>query len=68
MICGVRTAETPTAVECAVVRRRMRRIGMVDIRLRRKGRNPATVAHVRNMMGVRVTIPMTIEVGGSVCV
>jgi hypothetical protein len=69
-ICGVRTAETPTVVECAVVRRRM--IGMVDIhlmmRMGRMERVLVTVARVRNMMGVRVTIPMTIEVGGSVCV
>ncbi len=68
MICGVRTAETPTAVDCVVVRRRRRMIGMVDIRLMmRMDLSPATAAHVRNMMGVMGTIP-NVEGGGSVCV
>jgi hypothetical protein len=67
-ICGVRTAEPPTVVECAGRMRKRRIVGMVDIRLMmRMGQNPVTVEPVRNMMGVMDTI-LTVEEGGSVCV
>lgn len=70
-ICGVRTAETPTVVECVVRMRKRRIVGMVDIHLmRRMGRMErvhVTAAHVRNMMGVMGTIP-TVEERGRVCV
>ena len=62
-IPAVRTVETPTAAVAAGVTRK-RRIGMVDIRLMRKGQNPVTVEPVRNMMGAMDTILMD----GSVCV
>ena len=67
-ICGVRTAEPPTVVECVGRMRKRRIVGMVDIRLMmRMDPNLVTVEPVRNMMGVMDTIP-NVKEGGSVCV